>query len=96
MSIIKEEQSLTKLNDAIKSVQLRLDSISTREHYMNARQAAAYIGISVRLFNERIKLGMWTCHRVGRRRVFRKSEIDADLDAFKEESRFRKPGGLAA
>ena len=57
--------------------------------HLNAREAAAYVGISERLFNERLKLGMWTNYRVGRRRVFRPCDLDADLQAFQEQSRYR-------
>jgi len=58
--------------------------------YLNAREAAGYIGISERLFNERLKLGVWTSYRVGRRRVFRPCDLDQDLASFKEQSRYRK------
>lgn len=58
--------------------------------YFNAREAAKYLGISERLFNERLKLGMWTSYRVGRRRVFRPCDLDTDLAAFKEQSRYQK------
>jgi hypothetical protein len=63
------------------------------DRHINAREAAEYVGISERLFNERLKLRTWTAFRVGRRRVFRKSELKLDLDAFKENSRYRKGGG---
>ena len=66
--------------EALKKIQ---SSIAI-EHYLNAREAAEYIGISERLFNEQLKLGMWTSYRVGRRRVFKASDLDADLQKTKE------------
>jgi hypothetical protein len=67
-----------------------LQSNNTATRHLNAREAAKHLGISERLFNERLKVGMWTSYRVGRRRVFRPADLDADLAAFQEKSRYRK------
>ena len=94
-------QRIKTSNDILQQIRAQLDRQATILHrlqkqhdpqrHLNATEAAEYIGISPRLFNERLKLGMWTNMRIGRRRVFRPSELDADLDAFKERSRYRKP-----
>lgn len=83
------QTALVDLQQEIQNIKSRLDTLATPDRYMNAREAANYIGISLRLFNERIKLGMWTSRRIGKRRVFKQSELDTDLNAFKEASRFR-------
>jgi hypothetical protein len=79
------QDQLNKQSEILKEIQNK--NAATR--YLNAREAAAYVGISERLFNERLKLGMWTNYRVGRRRVFRPCDLDADLQAFQEQSRYR-------
>lgn len=84
--ILPEIQSqLRKQADTLREIQNK--NAPTR--YLNAREASEYLGISARLFNERLKLGFWTSYRVGRRRVFRPTDLDADLEAFKEQSRYR-------
>ena len=73
--------------------ELQNDKSATR--HLNAREAAKYVGISERLFNDRLKVGMWTSYRVGRRRVFRPSDLDADLSAFREHSLYRNAQEMA-
>ena len=66
-----------------------IQTTTASKNYINAREAARYLGISERLFNDRLKNGAWTCYRVGKRRVFRPCDLDGDLEAFKESSRYR-------
>jgi len=67
----------------------KIENQNAATRYLNAREASAYLGISERLFQERLKLGVWTNYRVGRRRVFKPADLDADLSAFKEQSKYR-------
>ena len=100
LQLITNMKSITKVgNQSIKDLFTQIEKQSEilkeiqRRNlftcYMNAREAAKYLGISERLFNERLKLGVWTSYRVGKRRVFRPCDLDADLEAFKESSRYR-------
>ena len=67
----------------------KIQNQNAATRYLNAREASEYLGISERLFQERLKLGVWTNYRVGRRRVFRPADLDKDLSAFKEQSKYR-------
>lgn len=67
----------------------KIQNQNSATRYVNAREAAEYLGISERLFQERLRLGVWTNYRVGRRRVFRPADLDKDLLAFKEQSKYR-------
>ena len=76
----------------------QLQKLHDPDRHLNAEEAAAYVGVSTRHFLERVKLGVFHYFKVGRRKVFRRSELDADLDAFKASSRYRRGerGGAAA
>jgi hypothetical protein len=80
------QDQLHKQVDVLKKIQ----NNNFASRYMNAREAAGYIGISERLFNERLKNGMWTSYKIGRRRVFRPCDLDRDLASFQEKSRYNK------
>jgi len=84
-----QEVICNQLNEQTKLLK-ELQNNNASSRYLNAREAAGYIGISERLFNERLKLGVWTSYRVGRRRVFRPCDLDKDLASFQEISRYRK------
>lgn len=87
---------MKEITDLYRKVEMLEKSISilaettSATRYMNAREAAKYIGISERLFNSHLSEGTWTNIRIGRRRVFRPCDIDKDLDATKELSIYQQ------
>jgi excisionase family DNA binding protein len=94
ITIEKLAAQLEKLDVALAKLQKRNDP----DCHMNAKEAAAYVGVSVRHFHEQVRLGKFRPIKVGRRKVFRRSDLDADLDIFKAPSHYRrgKRGGAAA
>ena len=89
---IRNKNLPLQIEEALNRILQEVENNNESDRHINAREAAEYLGISERLFNERLKLRMWTAFRIGRRRVFRKSELNLDLDAFRENSRYRKGG----